>query len=289
VLLESIEAREPVLGLAIEPESAKDEGKLLEALNKLVQEDPTLRLEEDEETGQRVLRGMGELHLQIQFERIQREYKLSVRAGKPDVVLRESISATATAEGLFHRTIQAGDKTIEMKGWAKVTVAPRGRGEGTVVDAESPKLLGADKLTPALAESIANGASDAAITGPEGSPLQDLSVTVDAVELFGEPSTPQAMRVAVAEATRKALAQARPVVLRPIMKTEVVVPSENLGSVLGDLQSRGALIHETEAGEICSIRCDCALDKLLGYTTALRSMTRGRGSFAMEFDRFDVL
>ena len=289
VLLERIEAREPVLGLAIEPDSAKDEAKLVEILAKLTAEDPTLRLDEDKETGQRVLRGMGELHLQMYFERIQREANIKVRAGKPDVVMRETIGGSATADALFHRVIEA-EKTIEMKGWAKATVAARKRGSGVVVSTEGVEVRGSGTvLSPSLADAIKAGATDASIAGPIlGAELQDVEVKVLAVELFAELSTPQAMRVAVAEAVRKAMQKAGGQVLRPIMKTEVVIPAENLGAILGDLQSRQATIHETEPGEPSTIRCDCPLDKLLGYTTTLRSMTRGRGNFSMVFDRFDV-
>lgn len=289
LLLERIEAREPVLGLAIEPESAKDEAKLVEILAKLTAEDPTLRLEEDQETGQRVLRGMGELHLQMYFERIQREANIKVRAGKPDVIMRETIGSSASADALFHRVIEA-EKTIEMKAWAKASVSARERGSGVVVETEGLQVRGSSTvLSPALAEAIHAGATDASIAGPvQGAELQDVAVKVLAVELFAEFSTPQAMRVAVAEAVRNAMQKAGGQVLRPIMKTEVVVPAENLGAILGDLQSRQATIHETEPGEPSTIRCDCPLDKLLGYTTTLRSMTRGRGNFSMVFDRFDV-
>ncbi len=290
VLLAPIDLREPVLGLAIEASSTKDEEKLLEALGKLLQEDPTLRLEEDAETGQRVLRGMGELHLQITFERLQRENKLDVRAGKPDVVTREAISSPAKANTQFHRVIELETKTIEMKASAWVAVKPLARGEGLRVHTEELRVLPAGTMLSAeQAAAVAAGARDAATTGPLGSPLQDIEVTVEKVELFEDASSEQALRIAVAEATRKAIALASPVLLRPIMRTEVVVPEENLGSVLGDLQSRLAVIHATEPqGEVASIRCDVPLDKLLGYTTTLRSMTRGRGNFTMEFDRFDV-
>jgi elongation factor G len=127
--LERIETREPVLGLAIEPQSGSDEEKLLEALDKLQQEDPTLRVEEDRETGQRVLRGMGELHLQIASERLRREFNVNIRVGNPDVVLRETIAQAAQAESLFHRQIEQPDgKKLEMKAWAQVAVEPLRRG-----------------------------------------------------------------------------------------------------------------------------------------------------------------
>ena len=289
LLLEKIDLREPVLGLAVEASSTKDEEKLLEALDKMQQEDPTLRLDEDPDTGQRVLRGMGELHLQICFERLQREFKLDVRAGKPDVVLRETIGGSATADVLFNRTIEQEERVLEMKARVKASVEARDRGAGTSVGGSPVVRPAGASLSASQLEAVLAGATDASITGPSGAELQDLAVTVEAVEVFGEASSPQALRVAAAEAVRKAIGQANPLVLRPIMDTEVVVPEDNLGTVLGDLQSRQAAIHDTNIlGDTASIRCDVPLDKLLGYTTNLRSMTRGRGQFTMTFDRFDV-
>ncbi|MBK9366649.1 MAG: GTP-binding protein [Deltaproteobacteria bacterium] len=290
VMLTRIEAREPVLGLAIEPMASKDEEKLLDALGKIQEEDPTLKLQEDKETGQRVLRGMGELHLQITFERLKREFGLEVRVGRPDVVVRETIAGDGSAEALFHRVIEADTKTIELKAGAKASVRPLNRGEGIkFVGKPSFKPEGAP-VTQAVADAAMLGAKDATIAGVvDGSPLQDVEVTLHEIELFGPASSPQAVRVAAAEAVRKSLQAAGGLVLRPIMKVEVVTPDDTLGAVLGDLQSRHALIHGTTSmGDVSSVQCDCALDRLLGYTTVLRSMTKGRGQFTMEFARYDV-
>ncbi len=289
--LERIETREPVLGLAIEPQSGADEEKLLEALDKLQQEDPTLRVEEDVETGQRILRGMGELHLQIAEERLRREFNVNIRVGAPAVVWRETIAQPTEAESLFHRQIEQPDgKKLEMKAWARVAVQPLARGGGKLVTSEPllrPEGVG---LNPAQRDTVAGGADDALASGPAtGAPLQDLAVRVLEVELFGALSSPQALRVAVAEAARKAISQAGGLALRPIMTTEVVVPESEVGAVMGDLQARRAVIRDTTTlGEMTIIHCDCALDRLLGYITDLRGMTRGRGQFTMHFDRFDV-
>jgi elongation factor G len=290
VLLEPIQARAPVLGLAIEATSSKDEQKLLDALRKFQEEDPTLVLEEDTETGQRILRGMGELHLQIAFERLKRENNLDVRAGKPAVVLRETITRSATAETVFHRVIDQGEIHLELKAGASASVTPLERGSGNQVSADPRILPDGTAISPEQAEAIQAGASDASSAGPiQGSPLEDVRVEVHSVTLFGPASSPQAIRVAVAEAVRKALSQAGGQLMRPIMSTEVVVPEESMGSVLGDLQARGAVIQATRTEDgFSTIRCDAPLDKLLGYTTDLRSMTRGRGQFTMEFNRFDV-
>ncbi|MDQ5907977.1 MAG: elongation factor [Pseudomonadota bacterium] len=289
--LERIETREPVLGLAIEPYSSGDEEKLLEALDKLQQEDPTLRVEEDAETGQRVLRGMGELHLQIAGERLQREFNVPIRVGRPDVVTRETIERAAEADSLFHRVMEQPDgKRLEMRVWAKVAVEPLARGTGVTVMAE-PQVRGTGaELSPPQREAVAGGAGDVLANGPvTGSALQDVRVRVLEVELFGALSSPQALRIAVAEAVRKALQRAGGLMLRPIMATEVVVPEHEVGTVMGDLQSRRAVIRDTTTlGDMTTIHCDCALDRLLGYITDLRGMTRGRGQFTMTFDRFDV-
>jgi elongation factor G len=145
-------------------------------------------------------------------------------------------------------------------------------------------------LTPAQLEAVTAGVTDSTLAGPaEGAPLQDVAVELLEVELFEQASSPQALRIAAAQAVREAMIQAGGQVLRPLMAVEVVVPDENLGGVLGDLQSRGASIHGQESDMGTStIKGECGLHRLLGYATDLRSMTRGRGQFTMEFSRFDV-
>ncbi|MCP5159494.1 MAG: GTP-binding protein [Gammaproteobacteria bacterium] len=289
--LERIDAREPMLGLAIEPQSSADEEKLLEALDKLQQEDPTLRVEEDQDTGQRLLRGMGELHLQIAGERLQREFHVNIRVGHPDVVTHETIERMAEADHLFHRVMEQPDgKRLELKAWARVAVTPLPRGAGLNVSAEPAVRPEGAELHLLQRQAIAGGAEDALVNGPTtGAPLQDLGVRVLDVELFSTLSSPQALRIAVAEAVRKALMQAGGQVLRPIMAMEVVAPESDVGTVIGDLQARRAVIRDTTSlGEMTIIHCDCALDRLLGYITDLRGMTHGRGQFTMTFERFDV-
>jgi elongation factor G len=295
VLLERIDARSPVLGLAIEPESSGDEEKMIEVLRKITEEDPTLAFEDDTETGQRILKGMGELHLQIQFERIEREFSLKLRAGRPRVVHRETVTRRATAEGSVDRVFEAGTHRMELRADVTVTVAPKERGAGISVES-TPMWESAEPTRGEVVknleqqDAVLQGAKDALGGGPvEGSPLEDVSVTVDRVRMHGAASSPQALRIAAAQAVREAMGKAGAVVLQPIMKVEVVVPDENTGGVLGDLQSRGAVIlgHDSDGGST-SIACECGLSSLLGYTTDLRSQTRGRGQFTMEFDRFDA-
>lgn len=288
--LERIEAREPVLGLAIEAQSAADEEKLLIALDKLQQEDPTLRVEEDSETGQRLLRGMGELHLQIAGERLQREFNLAIRVGQPSVVHRETIERAAQAAHLFHRTFEQPDgKRIELQAWVKIAIEPMARGAGVQISAAPQLQPSGAVLTMLQQQALSGGIADGLLQGPlSGAPLQDLRIQVLAVELFGTLSSPPALRIAVTEALRKALASAGGVLLHPIMATEVVVPESDVGTVIGDLQGRRAVIRDTVTlGAMTAIHCDCALERLLGYITDLRGMTHGRGQFTMTFERFD--
>jgi elongation factor G len=290
LLLERIDTKEPVLGLAIEAQSSAEEEKLLEVLGKICEEDPTVRFVEDKDTGERVLRGMGELHLQIIFERIQREYGLKVRAGRPSVMTRETIAGSGKGNVLVDRLLHIGDSPMPLKARCVAEVSPQARDAGISLQVEPTILPAGMSLTQAQAEAVEAGVKDATTAGPsEGAPLQDVAVRLTQVQLFAEGSTPQALRIAASQAVREAMVKGGGLVLRPLMKVEVVVPDENLGSVLGDLQSRGASItgQESEMGT-STIHAECGLHKVLGYTTQLRSMTRGRGQFTMEFARFDV-
>lgn len=290
VMLESIEAREPVLGLAIEADSSKEEEKLMEALRKMTEEDPTLRCTEDDETGQRILKGMGELHLQIAFERMEREFGLTVRAGRPRVVHRETVMNLATAEGGVDRVLDMSSVQLTLKAFCTVEIGPNERGSGVELRLE-PSWTEADFTpSPEQLEAVELGVRDALLCGPlEGSPLQDVKVSLERVRTFGDASSAQALRIAAAAAVREAIKKAGGRLLQPLMSVEIVVPDEYTGRVLGDLQARGAAIlgHATE-GDITSIDAECGLSKLIGYATDLRSNTRGRGQFVMEFNRFDT-
>ena len=290
ILLEKIDTKEPVLGLAIEARNTSEEEKLLEVVGKICEEDPTVRFIEDKETGERVIRGMGELHLQIIFERIQREYGLEVRAGRPTVMTRETVGGNGHGDALIDRMLQMGDTPVPLKARCSATVAPLPRDAGMQITVDPTVRPEGMSLNEAQLEAVQAGVTDATLAGPsEGAPLQDVAVQLTEVELFAEGSSPQALRIAASQAVREALTAGGGQVLRPLMKVEVVVPDENLGAVLGDLQSKGAAItgQESDMGT-STILCEAGLHRLLGYTTTLRSMTRGRGQFTMEFDRFDV-
>ena len=292
VLLERIESRAPVLGLAIEPESSKDEEKLLEVIAKVCEEDPTLKFEEDEETGQRILSGMGELHLIIVFERIEREFGVKVRAGRPRVVTRETILNTGRSDTTLDRLIRLGaDETSQLKARVVATATPLERGsEAQCTTSDITILPEPSQLSRLQEEAVVEGAKDGMGSGPiEGAPLQDVAINIETIELFGDQSSPQALRIAVAQSVREAIRAGSGAVMRPLMKITVVVPNEQMGSVLGDLQARSAMISGTQQDlESATIHGECALQELLGYTTDLRSKTQGRGQFTMEFARFDI-
>lgn len=290
--LERIEAREPVLGLAIEPAAGTEEGKLLEALQKVLEEDPTLRLEEDPETGQRLLRGMGELHLAIVIERLDREYRVGVRSGRPAVAVRETVLGAGTGDQTHATPPIIEQKIPERRARVVVAVAARDRGTGTQISEEIPEVLPAGvTLNTEQIAAVRAGLHAALEAGPLlGTPVEDVAARILKVEIFGAASTPDALRAATARAIHKALEEASPAPLKPLMTLEVVAPEENLGTVLGDLQSRHALIRATRAeGDRVTIDCEVALEKVLGYTTDLRSQTQGRGQFSMEFERFDLV
>ena len=289
LLMERIEAREPVLSLAIESMSKDQEDKFLEALEKLQEEDPTLKFGEDPETGQRLISGMGELHLQIVIERLQREFNLVVRTGRPAVALRETVTKHSVEDFLFQPSVDPARKAAEMKVRVAVSITPIERGGAIRRVIEPAVLPEGSRLTVDQREALSQGLNYALGGGPlEGAPLEDLEVKVDEIELFGHASSSDAINAAISQAVRRCIGNAAPTLLQPIMFTEVVVPEENLGAVLGDLQSRQAIIQNTlKHGGNVSISCEVALANILGYTTELRSMTQGRGQFSTIFKRFN--
>jgi len=291
LLLERIEARAPVLSLAIEPGAGTDEERLLEALDKVTQEDPTLAVAEDPDTGQRLLRGMGELHLQIVLERLAREFGVAVRSGRPAVALRESIAGEARVHFLYTRPPTPDGKHPELTAGSTVSVRPAARGAGNRLSLQPAVLPEGAELTPEQMDALRHGLAQALSAGPQhGAPVEDVEVALEHVELFGPQSPPDALAATAARALGKALVQAGACTLEPMMRVEVVVPDENLGTVLGDLQQRQAAIQATETGDGSTvIACEVALQRLLGYATELRSLTQGRGQFSMEFERFDVV
>ena len=291
MLLAQIPLYEPVLSQAIEPATQRDRDPLVEALARIADEDPSFRYGEDPDTGQLVVSGMGELHLDIVAERLRREFRLEVRTGQPQVLLRETITAAAEGEGTFDRTLEEGDRALPVFGQVAVRVAPLPRGAGyrfrlgPEVDA-LPFLQHGDTR-----EMIEQGAREAADAGVlDGYPLQDVEVTLTAAAWREGASRPFAYKIATAAAVRSAASRAGPLLLEPIVRVEVVTPVEHLGELLGGLdQRRGRVLDVTDRGTTEKvIDCEAPLRRMFGYATELRSRTRGRAVFTMRFDRYDA-
>jgi elongation factor G len=280
VLLEKIEAYEPVISVAVEPKTHGDQEKMDEVLAKFTAEDPTLRVRKDEDTGQTILSGMGELHLEIITSRMQREFNTNVNVGKPQVVYREAIAGRAQANAVFDREI-AGQRHFAD---AAIEVSPRPRGTGSTFGSRLPE----EGLPGPFAEAVRKGALAALESGPvSGYPVVDVTVTLVAADPR-DNSTELAFTVAASMACKEALSRGNPFLLEPIMTAEVLVPEAFMGDVIGDLNARSGKIESIDHKlGIQVITVTVPLSRMFGYSTALRSATQGRGTFSMHFARFD--
>lgn len=276
ILLETIDFPECVIAMSVEPRSSADKDTLMSALKQLAQEDPTFTYRVDEESGQTIMSGMGELHLEILRDRLLREYKVQARAGKPMVAYRESIAGKGKARGQFDREIagkrQIGDITLE--------VSPRERGSGNQIR----YLLSKNILPDAYRASISGGLQDALVTGMlKHYPMTDVQVEISDAEVHPTDSTELAFRSAAHLAIREALQKAQPQLLEPIMNVEIICPEEHMGDVMADLNSRRGKIRDMETNEDGQmITADVPLAELFGYATTLRSLTKGRANQSME-------
>jgi elongation factor G len=287
VVLERISGYEPVISQAIEAPTQRERDLLLEALARVSDEDPSFRYGEDADTGQLLVSGMGELHLEIVAERLRREFGLAVRTGQPQVVLRETLTAEAEAEATFARTTEEQ----EIFGQVAVRVGPLPRGEGFRF-AIAPDAAALPFLREELRRLVEEGAREAAEAGVlEGYALQDVQVTLLRAGWREGASKPFAYKVAAADAVRAAAAKARPVLLEPVMRVEVVVPGEHLGEVIGSVQQRrGTILDVADRGTAVKVvTAEAPLRPMFGYATELRSLTQGRAAFTMSFDRFDAV
>jgi elongation factor G len=291
ILLGRIEAHEPVITRAIEPKTQAEKERLDFGLAKLADEDPTFRSGEDPETGQTIIRGMGELHLDIMVDRLRREYGVEATVGRPQVVHRETLAGTAEAEARFERQVE--DETLF--GQARVRVAARPRGSGNVVRlavVPPEQIPGAPKIPEpprAILEAALEGATEAMRSGPEGYPFEDIEVVVTGVEYRPDASTPAGQKAAVGEALRQASREAGTRLLEPIMKVEVTAPEANVGDVLGDLNARRARIEDVGVrGNQRLVVAKVPLRRMFGYSTDLRSATQGRANYTMQFETFDA-
>jgi elongation factor G len=291
ILLGRIDAHEPVIARAIEPKTQAEKEKMDFGLTKLADEDPTFRFGEDPETGQTIIRGMGELHLDIMADRLKREYGVEAQVGRPQVVYRETLAGSAEAEARFER--QVDDETLF--GHARVRVAARPRGSGNVVKVDVPppvQVPGAPRIPEApkaILDAALEGATEAMRSGPEGYPFEDIEVVVTGIEYRPDASTPAGQKAAVGEALRQASREAGTRLLEPIMKVEVTAPEANVGDVLGDLNARRARIEDVGVrGVQRVVIAKVPLRRMFGYSTDLRSATQGRANYTMQFEAYDA-
>ena len=280
ILLEKIEFPDPVVSVSIEPKARADQDKLSDALVKLSDEDPTFTIIYDDETGQTVMSGMGELHLEILTDRMKREFKVEANVGKPRVAFRETIRKTTTAEGKFVRQSgghgQYGHVIIEME--------PLDRGEGVQFE---NKIRGGSIPTEFIS-SVEDGIRGALKNGPKsGFPVIDLLVRLIDGTYHDVDSSKVSFEIAGSMATRTAVDRCSPVVLEPVMKLEVVTPEDYLGEVIGDLGRRRAGVESIDAqGDTQIVKASLPLAESFGYANDLRSITQGRAGYSMEFEKY---
>lgn len=281
ILLEPIDFYKPVLSVAVEPRTNQDQERLNLSLEKLAEEDPTFIVKFDEDTGQTIISGMGELHLDVLVNRLQTEYHLAVNVGRPQVVYRETIEREVTRTGRFLRQV---DET-RLFGEVTLRISPHRRGQG--IDFFSS--VSPEDLPGEVYHDIEEGVRDAATVGPiMGFPLIDIRVELVGVKSDADNLSPVALKVAGSNALREGCERAKPVLLEPIMAVNVVVPEEFMGEVLGDLKSRKANVEAiAPKGKVVHIQAFCALTRMFGYSTDLRSLSQGRGTFSLQFSRYD--
>lgn len=284
VLLERIDTYEPVMSIAVEPRTNAEKDKLDFALAKIADEDPTFRVREDPETGQTVISGMGELHLEIVVQTVIRDYGVEVGVGKPQVVFRETVTKTAEAEATFERELK--EESLYGSATCRVRPLPRGSG-GTRVEVALPEE---PRVSETLVHSAVEGLRQASMSGPSGYPLEDIEVTLLGLATREGAQADVGVKVAAAEAFRKAVEKAAPAMLEPIMDVEVTTPEESLGSVIGDLNQRRGHIHDVGArGVKRVVSARVPLKNMFGYSTELRSLSQGRAQFTMTFHSYDNL
>ena len=281
IMLESIRFAEPVISVAIEPATRAEQDKLTDSLIKLAEEDPTFRVRYDKETGQTVMSGMGELHLEILVDRLKREFNVNAAIGRPQVAYREAITHPAKAQGRFVRQTggrgQFGDCVLEIE------PGQQGSGfqfENRIVGGAIPR-----EYIPA----VSKGAEEALLTGViAGYPVMDVKVAVVDGSFHAVDSSEMAFKIAASMAIKDALSKAGPVLLEPVMEMQVITPGEYLGEVLADLNSRRGRIKSMEGqGDTQVLEADAPLVEMFGYATDLRSVTQGRANYSMEFGRYE--
>lgn len=280
LLLEKIEFPEPVISIAVEPKTKQDQEKMGIALQRLAEEDPTFRVKTDEETGQMIISGMGELHLDIIVDRMRREFKVEANIGKPQVAYKETIKAVAEAEGKYIR--QSGGRGQYGHCWIRVEPNEQGKGYEFIDQIKGGVIP--KEYIPAIDKGIREALENGVLAGY---PVIDVKATVYDGSYHEVDSSEAAFKIAGSKAFQEAFKKANPVLLEPIEKVEVVVPEEYMGDVIGDLNAkRGQILEMIDRGNNKVIYAHVPLASMFGYVTTLRSMTQGRGTSTMEFAHY---
>jgi len=281
IILEKIIFPEPVIGIRIEPKTKADQEKMGLALKKLAEEDPTFRIKGDPETGETIISGMGELHLEIIVDRMKREFNVEGNVGRPQVAYKETIKEMAEAEGKYVR--QTGGRGQYGHVWLRVE--PKQRGEGFEFIDEIKGGIIPQEFIPAVEKGVKEALDKGILAGY---PLVDLSCALYDGSFHDVDSSELAFKIAGSMALQSASKRAKPVLLEPIMKLEVVSPQDFFGDVIGDLSARRGRIEETKDRlNLKVVDAKVPLSEMFGYATSLRSLTEGRGTFTMEFDRYE--
>lgn len=284
IILESIIFPEPVIDVAVEPKTKADQEKMGLALRKLAQEDPTFRMRTDEESGQTIISGMGELHLEIIIDRLKREFKVEANVGKPQVAYRETIRQEAQAEGKYIR--QSGGRGQYGHVWLKVEPKEAGTGYEFIDEIKGGVIP--QEFIPAVEKGVKEAMQNGIIAGY---PLVDLQATLYDGSFHEVDSSEAAFKIAGSIALQEAARRARPVILEPIMKVVVIVPEQFMGDIVGDINSRRGIIKEiSDRGEgnarVKVIDAEVPLAQMFGYATQMRSLTQGRATYTMEFGHY---
>ncbi|MCX7823309.1 MAG: elongation factor G [Syntrophobacterales bacterium] len=283
ILLEPIEIYDPVISMAVEPYSRGDQDRLIESLSRVAEEDPTFRFHEDPDTGQIIIRGMGELHLDVLLTRLEREYHVKVHAGKPQVVYRETIQKAADGEAVFDRDIGG----VKHFGAVTVRLEPRSRGRGNIVSLDVPPEVIPEIMFPHIEQGVEDALSSGTILGY---PMTDTEVRVIGAKCDPQRPSDLAMRVAASMAVKDACSRALPVLLEPYMKVEITTPEEFLGDIIGDLNARKGRVESIISRRAVQVlQAIVPLSKMFGYATTIRSLSQGRATFTMQFSHYDIV
>ena len=283
ILLEPIDFYKPVMSVAVETKTSRDQEKLTQSLEKLSDEDPTFLVKLDEDTGQTIISGMGELHLDVLVNRLLVEYHLEVNVGRPQVVYRETVEKEAEASFKFLKETEE----VRLYGEVFLHISPNRRGKGIEFISEVPAGTLPAECLVSIEEGVREGSTAGVIMGY---PLTDLRVRLLKANMDPSHPSPLALKIASSNALREGCRKAQPVLMEPMMEVNIIVPEEFMGEVVGDLKARKSSVEAINPrGKITLIDAISPLTRMFGYSTDLRSLTQGRGTFSMQFSRYDKM